>query len=137
MGIETSPPDVEESTEPPICPFTDRHTSISSNHTCEVKAELGADKLEYPATLEVSTPQPYKTANAAFNNDDESSAHCAHTLSPEQLATLLQVDVQNGLSSTEAATRLERDGPNRVQEIEGVSTWKILLRQVSNSLTMV
>ncbi|EDP53796.1 hypothetical protein KXX16_005569 [Aspergillus fumigatus] len=136
MGIETSPPDVEESTEPPICPCTDKHTSVPSNHICEVKAELGVEKLEYPATLEFSTPNLYKSANAAFG-DDESSAHCAHTLPPERLASLLQVDIQNGLSSAEAATRLERDGPNRVQEIEGVSTWKILLRQVSNSLTMV
>ncbi|KMK62314.1 potassium/sodium P-type ATPase, putative [Aspergillus fumigatus Z5] len=136
MGIETSPPDVEESTEPPICPCTDKHTSVPSNHICEVKAELGVEKLEYPATLEFSTPNLSKSANAAFG-DDESSAHCAHTLPPERLASLLQVDIQNGLSSAEAATRLERDGPNRVQEIEGVSTWKILLRQVSNSLTMV
>jgi Na+-exporting ATPase len=93
MGIETSPPDVEESTEPPICPFTDKHTSVSSNHTCEVETGLGVEKLEYPATLEVSKPQSYKSANAAFGND-ESSAHSAHTLSPEQLARLLQVDVQ-------------------------------------------
>ncbi|KAF7128249.1 hypothetical protein CNMCM5793_002791 [Aspergillus hiratsukae] len=141
MGIETSPPDVEESTEPPICPFTDKHTSVSSNHTCELKTGLSAEKLEYAATLEVSTPEPYnsslQSANTAVGNDDEGSTHCAHTLSPEHLARILQVDVQNGLSGTEAVTRLERDGPNRVQEIEGVSTWKILLRQVSNSLTMV
>lgn len=93
MGIETSPPDVEESTEPPICPCTDKHTSVPSNHICEVKAELGVEKLEYPATLEFSTPNLIESANAAFG-DDESSAHCAHTLPPERLASLLQVDIQ-------------------------------------------
>jgi Na+-exporting ATPase len=97
MGIETSPPDVEESTEPPICPFRDKHNSVSSNHSCEIKTGLSAEKLE-SATLEVSTPEPYKSslqsANAAVGNDDKGSTHCAHTLSPEHLARILQVDVQ-------------------------------------------
>lgn len=44
---------------------------------------------------------------------------------------------RDGLSGTEAASRLERDGPNTVREMEGVSVWGILLRQVSNSLTLV
>lgn len=44
---------------------------------------------------------------------------------------------RNGLSSGEADLRLKRDGPNVVQEVKGVSIWGILLRQVSNSLTIV
>lgn len=44
---------------------------------------------------------------------------------------------RNGLTTSEALLRLERDGPNAVQEVTGISVWGILLRQVSNSLTIV
>lgn len=44
---------------------------------------------------------------------------------------------RNGLSTSEALLRLERDGPNAVQEVTGISVWGILLRQISNSLTIV
>lgn len=42
-----------------------------------------------------------------------------------------------GLSSTEAAKRLERDGGNKLDGVGKVSIGEILLRQVSNSLTIV
>lgn len=45
--------------------------------------------------------------------------------------------IRHGLSSTEAASRLGRDGLNKVKGAQGISLWKILLRQVSNSLTLV
>jgi P-type Na+/K+ transporter len=44
---------------------------------------------------------------------------------------------RNGLSREEASARLQRDGPNKVEGAKGLSVWKILLRQVSNSLTLV
>ncbi|EAW11763.1 putative potassium/sodium P-type ATPase [Aspergillus clavatus NRRL 1] len=141
MGIETSPPDVEESTEPPICPLTDTDKSVSNHHKCEVKPELSHEKLGYPATRETSTLRSdgntISSAIASLQKDDGGTANSAHTITPEEVASTLQVDVRNGLSSAEAAARLQRDGPNRVQEIEGISTWKVLLRQVSNSLTIV
>jgi P-type Na+/K+ transporter len=43
----------------------------------------------------------------------------------------------HGLSANEAKHRLERDGPNIVNSSGGASLWTILLRQISNSLTMV
>ena len=60
-----------------------------------------------------------------------------HSLSPHDLACALDTDPGNGLSSEEAAARLERDGPNRVEAAKGTSAWQIFLRQVSNSLTLV
>lgn len=42
-----------------------------------------------------------------------------------------------GLSSTEAASRLQRDGPNKIDGSGKVSIGEVLLRQVSNSLTIV
>ncbi|KAJ5925520.1 ATPase P-type K/Mg/Cd/Cu/Zn/Na/Ca/Na/H-transporter [Penicillium verhagenii] len=61
----------------------------------------------------------------------------AHLLDPVDIASFLQTDLQNGLSTSEACLRLQQDGPNTVQEVTGVSVWGILLRQVSNSLTIV
>lgn len=43
----------------------------------------------------------------------------------------------HGLSNNEAQSRLEQYGPNKVKGAEGLSMWKILMRQISNSLTFV
>lgn len=43
----------------------------------------------------------------------------------------------HGLSNAEAESRLQLYGPNKVKGAEGLSLWKILLRQISNSLTFV
>jgi magnesium-transporting ATPase (P-type) len=59
-----------------------------------------------------------------------------HTLSATQVADALGVDVQRGLSLTEAESRLRQYGPNKVKGAEGLSMWEILMRQVSNSLTL-
>lgn len=44
---------------------------------------------------------------------------------------------RNGIATSEAAIRLQRHGPNKVEGAKGLSVWTILLRQVSNSLTLV
>lgn len=54
-----------------------------------------------------------------------------------QLEALFKTSIQHGLTSDEAARRLEQDGPNKVEGAKGLSLWKILVRQVSNALTMV
>jgi Na+-exporting ATPase len=43
----------------------------------------------------------------------------------------------HGLSNEEVESRLQLYGPNKVKGAEGLSLWKILLRQISNSLTFV
>jgi Na+-exporting ATPase len=50
---------------------------------------------------------------------------------------LVDVRYSHGLTTADAVYRLERDGPNRLQGDEGASVWGILIRQVSNSLTLV
>ncbi|KAH0541984.1 hypothetical protein FGG08_003616 [Glutinoglossum americanum] len=67
----------------------------------------------------------------------EGKANFAHTIKFNAIAEGLEVNLQHGLSTAKAASRLARDGPNKLEEDEGVSIWKVLLRQVSNSLTMV
>jgi len=47
------------------------------------------------------------------------------------------VDINHGLSNAEADSRLALYGPNKVKGAEGLSMWKILMRQISNSLTFV
>lgn len=66
------------------------------------------------------------------------SVDSAHTVQLEQLERdLLKTDFQNGLDAVQAAARLEQDGPNKVEGAKGLSPWKIFMRQISNSLTLV
>ncbi|KAK9465909.1 putative calcium transporting ATPase, partial [Lipomyces arxii] len=60
-----------------------------------------------------------------------------HTVSPAVIAAMLQTDMESGLSESTAASRLLTDGKNVLESEGGVSLFGILLRQVSNSLTLV
>ncbi|KAI8628375.1 potassium/sodium eff [Xylariaceae sp. FL1651] len=60
-----------------------------------------------------------------------------HTLRLNKLERLLETSASHGLSPAEAARRLAEYGPNKVKGTKGLSVWAILLRQVSNSLTVV
>lgn len=84
-------------------------------------------------TRSLDTPSP--TAKRASHDAD--GLRVPHTLLVSQLEHLLDTDLSNGLSHTEAARRLADHGPNRIEAAKGLSAWKILLRQVSNSLTVV
>ncbi|KAL4884254.1 hypothetical protein BJY04DRAFT_215681 [Aspergillus karnatakaensis] len=137
MGIETAPLDVEESTEPPICAYSREHKSQHHNHPGDVKNTHDSEKAVQPQ----EKAPPHKTQQATTTRhseeDDTSPTHYAHTIEPSRLSAILDVDFQHGLSNTEASSRLERDGPNSVGGMETLSVWKILLRQVSNSLTLI
>ncbi|KAE8164753.1 hypothetical protein BDV40DRAFT_298074 [Aspergillus tamarii] len=134
MGIETSLPDVEESTEPPICPYQKESKSQPNDHPSDVKPD---PQTENRTQEQNPTPLKSTSNNPTCQDDLRGLLQYPHTVEPEQLAVLLDVDARHGLSSTDSAARLQRDGPNRVREMEGLSIWKILLRQVSNSLTLV
>ncbi|KAG7112745.1 Calcium-transporting ATPase 3 like protein, partial [Verticillium longisporum] len=60
-----------------------------------------------------------------------------HCIPIDSLRNTWQTDLENGLSKSEAAARLERDGPNALEGAKGLSVWEILMRQISNSLTLV
>lgn len=62
---------------------------------------------------------------------------CAHSLSAQAVAEHLQTHLDHGLSSQEAAARLDRDGPNSIKAGKGVSLWQIFLAQVANALTVI
>ncbi|KAI0408515.1 hypothetical protein F4802DRAFT_605110 [Xylaria palmicola] len=81
---------------------------------------------------------PDATSPAAkLRPDDSHGLRAPHTLPVNQLESLVDTDASHGLSHAEAARRLAEYGPNRVKAAKGLSAWKILLRQVSNSLTVV
>ncbi|HBP23410.1 MAG TPA: ATPase [Planctomycetes bacterium] len=52
--------------------------------------------------------------------------------SEEELLARLQTDAALGLSPAEAATRLNRDGPNLLRSVERQSAWEILLNQLKS-----
>jgi Na+-exporting ATPase len=112
MG-ETVLPTVEETSpqldEPPICGINEPHSTHKHRQF-----------------------QPKPADGAA-----PSALHAPHTLSFEEVAEKLSVDINHGLSNDEAESRLQLYGPNKVKGAEGLSMWKILMRQISNSLTFV
>lgn len=58
----------------------------------------------------------------------------AHSQSIEDVLTKLDTDPEYGLGSREASRRLEKHGPNKLEEREKVSIWRILLDQVNSPL---
>lgn len=58
-------------------------------------------------------------------------------LTPEQTASELGVDPARGLSSAEAADRLERHGPNALPRAPAVSLGALILRQVTNFIVVL
>lgn len=60
-----------------------------------------------------------------------------HTLSAQAVALDFKSDVDDGLSSEEAAARLARDGPNSIKGAKGISLYEIFIQQIANALTVV
>jgi hypothetical protein len=61
----------------------------------------------------------------------------SYACQPSTVADYLGSDLKNGLCSQDAEDRLVSNGPNRLETQGGVSVVEVLLRQVSNSLTLV
>ncbi|KAL4920649.1 hypothetical protein BDW62DRAFT_162019 [Aspergillus aurantiobrunneus] len=136
MGIDTAPLDVEESTEPPICAYLQEHNPQHHSHSRDVKDTLDIEKAAYSQGQSLDEALQATTSGHSGQDLPSPTDH-AHTIDPSSLSAILDVDLQHGLSNAEASSRLARDGPNSVREMEGLSIWKIFLRQVSNSLTLI
>lgn len=61
----------------------------------------------------------------------------AHSLTYEAVIKELGTELDEGLSPGEATSRLQNYGPNKLDEGEGVSVVKILVRQVANAMMLV
>jgi len=64
----------------------------------------------------------------------EHTHRTAHALEPERVALSLGTDPSLGLTSGEAAARLERDGPNELERARGPAYGRIAARQVLEPL---
>ncbi|RAL08370.1 sodium P-type ATPase [Aspergillus homomorphus CBS 101889] len=61
----------------------------------------------------------------------------AHSLPWETILQELHVNPDQGLSSAEATKRLQQDGPNELEDDEGVSLLGIVIRQIANAMMLV
>lgn len=61
----------------------------------------------------------------------------AHSLPYDEVLSELQTKLDDGLTTEEAKARLEKYGPNKLDEGEGISMVKILVRQVANAMMLV
>jgi Na+-exporting ATPase len=61
----------------------------------------------------------------------------AHALTFQQVIEETHCNADDGLTTVEAKSRLERWGSNDLGDAGGVSPGKILLRQIANSMTLV
>ncbi|KAH0349271.1 Na(+)/Li(+)-exporting P-type ATPase, partial [Aureobasidium melanogenum] len=69
--------------------------------------------------------------------DQDDIAICAHTLTGIEVIRRLQTNADKGLSEHDCVLRREKHGHNKLESSGSVTWYKILLRQVSNSLTLV
>ncbi len=60
-----------------------------------------------------------------------------HALTPEQIIRQLATPPETGLTSEEAARRLEAYGPNQLTEAPGVTFWQMLLDQFNNFVVIM
>ncbi|CAG8975453.1 hypothetical protein HYALB_00004767 [Hymenoscyphus albidus] len=88
-------------------------------------------------TASISTDVETRDGGTSVNPAFSGSANTAHIHDWKCVAAFLEVDTKNGLSTDEAEKRLQIHGPNSLEGAGQVSIWEILLRQVSNSLTIV
>lgn len=61
----------------------------------------------------------------------------AHCLTAEEVIQQFSTHADDGLTAEEAKRRLEQYGPNQLEEGEGVSVIKIIIRQVANAMMLV
>lgn len=89
-------------------------------------SESAAASLDVPAAS-AGTPRPSQAAGNVQHTPAVLTD--AYTLQADQVLRLLQTDGRSGLTHAEAALRLERYGPNQLQEAPPVPLWRKLLGQ--------
>src|SRR5581483_10044049 len=66
-----------------------------------------------------------------------STSHAWHAIGLKELAAHFATDLQQGLTGSEAVSRLAADGPNELPSTPPVSAFRILLRQFTNLIVAV
>ncbi|MCB8945903.1 MAG: HAD-IC family P-type ATPase, partial [Ardenticatenaceae bacterium] len=60
-----------------------------------------------------------------------------HTASAREVAQILEVDLDSGLNETEVAKRQAQHGVNELQEGGGISPWRLLWAQITNTMVLI
>ncbi|KAK8063160.1 potassium/sodium efflux P-type ATPase [Apiospora saccharicola] len=128
MG-ETDQIIVEESTEPPIYP-----SHLTGAGTPSPPSPLQTEK---GSSVSIGGTTATTTTTTVGTRPSLNGIAHPHTLPLAELESAFGTSFGHGLTGAEAAHRLGQDGPNSVKGAKGLSVWEILLRQVSNSLTVV
>lgn len=71
------------------------------------------------------------------DKDDPQTTPVAHAMAIEKIQTQLQTNLEDGLSSSQAASRAEKYGRNELHDGPGVQPLKILVHQVANAMILV
>jgi hypothetical protein len=114
------------------------------------------EELYVSGTNELSSSETAATSDAASSNSSTIAvdAHTPdtvidiassdvydglnpHTVDANEVAEALGVRLTSGLSTAVAKERLQKDGPNKLTSDGGITWYGVLMRQVSNSLTLV
>ncbi|KAE8422914.1 hypothetical protein BDV36DRAFT_279451 [Aspergillus pseudocaelatus] len=74
--------------------------------------------------------------NTGSGSGDSPLSQPAHSLPYDVVIRELGTKLDEGLSAEEAKQRLDQYGPNKLEEGEGVSVVKILIRQVANAMML-
>ena len=64
----------------------------------------------------------------------DTTAFIYHTMTPENALKDQKSSLEKGLSSQEAKARLEKYGPNELEEEEGESLWEKIIEQFKDTL---
>ncbi|GKZ25057.1 hypothetical protein AbraIFM66951_000515 [Aspergillus brasiliensis] len=80
---------------------------------------------------------PEKQSQTASTPSHSPLSAPAHTLPYSSVLQELSVNSEEGLSSQEAQSRLQKWGPNELEGDEGISLAKIIIRQVANAMMLV
>lgn len=91
--------------------------------------------MRHDLRKEDSPPAKGKSESDALPRDAAPSM--AHALDWETIAASLETDVARGLTTSEAAVRLARHGPNQLAETPPAPWWRRLLEQLSSTLVLI
>lgn len=94
---------------------------------------------------DVTSPSSTNSSFTAVDQDAETLIEISgayngmnpHTIEADAVAIGLDVNLVNGLSTSDAKERLRMEGPNTLTTDAGITWYGVLLRQISNSLTLV
>eukprot|EP00945_MAST-04E_sp_MAST-4E-sp1_P006801 g6801.t1 len=100
------------------------------------KAATSASKKKKRAVTPKRKSTPAKKLSGNVTDGNGSSFN-AWNYSPEQSLEYYQVDMATGLSSEEAASRMEKFGPNELEQEEGKSLWELFLEQFDDPLVKI